>query len=479
LIRSLAIVAVLSIACSRNPATGRLQFGLPTNDEEIGLGREAEAQVAAEMPTYAEVPAATKLVADVGKKIAAKSERPELPWSFTLVDDPAVNAFALPGGFVYVTRGLLVHLGSEDELAAVLAHEAGHVTARHGVVQLRKQNAARRSVGLFRVIDPNLRHVGGIAARTAGLALLRYSREDEHEADDLAVRYVTDGGWDTAALVRVFAVLSSLPTSGEKPPPWLSTHPDPTLRRTRTANSLGIAEAQSPTADPGYLAALDGVAYGVDPRDGYLIGARFVHPRRGFVLDLPPKWKLLHDREQVLALSEDEQAVFIALPTKYENRKAGLTDFFADGSMTAGAAYDGKVDGFDVASRAFAMADEAGNKTMGLVAFIDYEGMVIAMVALGPAATWLARADMLAQTFGSFARIADPRLAGVEPPRIHTIVLDRPSTIEEVQKRPGVVVDAPTLAILNGVTQTASLPEGWRIKLPQAPSRSPSQSQSQ
>jgi len=176
--------------------------------------------------------------------------------------------------------------------------------------------------------------------------------------------------------------------------------------------------------------------------------------------------KVLHDRDQVLALNEDEQTVFITLRTKYENRKAGLTDVFADGSMTAGAAYDGKVDGFDVASRAFAMADDAGNKTMGLVAFVDYEGTVIAMVALGPDATWVAHADMLAQTFGSFARIADPRLAGVEPPRIHTVLLERVMTIDELQKRPGVVVDAPTLAILNGVTPTASLPEGWRIKLP-------------
>jgi predicted Zn-dependent protease len=468
--RALAIVGVLAIAsaCSRNPATGRLQFGLPSETDEVALGREAAAEVAVAMPIYDEVPSATKIVADVGAKIAAKSERPELPWSFTLVDDPAVNAFALPGGFVYVTRGLLAHLGSDDELAAVLAHEAGHVTARHGVVQLRKQNTARRSVGLFRVIDPNLRHVGGIAAHTAGLALLRYSREDEHEADDLAVRYVTDGGWNTASLVRVFAILASLPSVGEKPPPWLSTHPDPGLRRARTAQKLGIPEAQSPSAEPEFLAAIEGLAYGNDPRDGFLIGELFVHPRRGFMLSLPPKWKVLHDRDQVVAISEDEQTVFITLPTKYADRKEALADFFAESSMTAGAAYEGKVDGFDVASRAFAMADEAGNKTMGLVAFIDYQGKVIAMVAIGPESTWVQHADRLAQTFGSFARIVDPRMRSVEPPRIHTIVLDRPSTIEDLAKRTGVVVDAPTLAILNGVDVATSLPQGWPIKLPQA-----------
>ncbi len=463
---ALACCAAMPAACSRNPATGQLQFGLPTDDEEVVLGREADAQVRAAMPLYDEVPAATQVVREVGQRVAQASERPGLPWSFSLVDDPAVNAFALPGGFVYVTRGLLAHLGSTDELAAVLAHEAGHVTARHGVVQLRKQNTARRSVGLFRVIDPQLRHVGGLAARTAGLALLRYSREDEHEADDLAVRYISAGSWDTAALVRVFAVLASLPTEGDKVPPWLSTHPDPAERRTRTAASLGISEAQSPSAEPEYLAAIEGLAVGDDPRDGYLLDNTFVQPRRGFMLQLPPKWKALHDRDQVLALSEDEQAVFVTMPTKYDSRAAALTDFFADGTMTQGAAHDGKVGGFDVASRAFAMADEQGNTTMGLVAFIDYEGRVVAMVALGPESTWKDRADLLAQSFASFRRIDDPKLRAVQPLRLHTMVLAGPSTIEQLQKRPEVGVDVATLAVLNGVDPTTPLSAGWSIKLP-------------
>jgi predicted Zn-dependent protease len=335
-----------------------------------------------------------------------------------------------------------------------LAHEAGHVTARHGVVQLRKQNTARRSVGLFRVIDPQLRHVGGIAARTAGLALLRYSREDEDEADDLAVRYVTAGGWNTAALVRVFAVLASLPGDGEKAPPWLSTHPDPALRRSRTAAALGISEAQPPAAEPDYL-----------------LGNLFVQPRRGFSLQLPPKWKILHDRDQVLALSEDEQAVFVTMPTKYGDRKAAIADFFADGTMTAGAAYEGQVGGFGMTSRAFAMAGDNGATLMGLVAFVDYEKSVIAMVALGPEASWAARSDTLAQSFASFGRISDPQLGRVEPLRIHTVVLDRPTTIEALQKSGTTPVDAATLAVLNGVDVAAELPKGWSVKLPRAQTR--------
>lgn len=460
------MTAVLAWGCSRNPATGQLQFGLPSDDEEIVLGRDADTQVRAAMPTYDEVPAATALVAEIGGRIAKASERPELPWSFTLLDEADVNAFAVPGGFVYITRGLMAHLGSDDELAAVLAHEAGHVTARHGVVQLRKQNAARRSVGLFRVIDPQLRHVGGIAARTAGLALLRYSREDENEADDLAVRYVTAGGWNTAGLVRVFSILASLPRSGEQAPPWLSTHPDPELRRTRTASALGIPEAQSAAAEPEYLAAIEGLAWGDDPRDGYLVDNVFVQPRRGFTLQLPPKWKVLHDRDQVLALSEDDKAVFVTMPTKYEGRKAALADFFADGTLTPGGEYEGTVGGFPVSSRAFALADEQGSTMRGLVAFIDYDERVVAMVALGPEASWTARSEQLAHSFASFGRIADPKLRAVQPLRIHTVVLDAPSTLEAVAERAAVPVDFVTLAVLNGVDPGTELSAGWRVKLP-------------
>jgi predicted Zn-dependent protease len=459
--------ALLVAACSRNPATGRVQFGLPSNDDEIALGRDADVQVRAAMPVYDEVPSATKMVAEVGAKLAKDSERPELPWSYTLLDDSAVNAFALPGGWVYVTRGLLVQLGSDDELAAVLGHETGHVTARHGVVQLRKQNTARRTVGIFRVIDPNLRHVGGLAATAAGVALLKYSRDDEHEADDLAVRYVKRGGWDTRALVRVFEVLTALASkSGEKEAPWLSTHPDPAERRDRTAAMLGITPPVPAAAEPEYLAAIEGVVVGPDPRDGFLATPTlFAHPRRGYELQLPTGWKIVQQRDQVIALSPDEKAIFVSMPTKYDTPQAALADFFADSGMTRGEPVRGKVGGFAFESSTFAMADDEGSTLMGLVAFVAYEKKVIAMVALGPEQGWAARANALAQTFGSFGKIADARVAAIEPLRVHIVELDKPTSIAELQREAPAALDAAAVAQLNGVAPDSQLAAGRPIKV--------------
>ena len=468
--RRTLLATLLLVACSRNPATGRLQFALPSDAEEIELGRSADAEVHASMPTYDEQPAVRALVAEVGARLSAHSERAGLPWQYTVLDEPAVNAFALPGGFVYVTRGLLAHLESTDELAAVLAHETGHVTARHGVVQLRKQATARRSVGIFRVIDPNLQHIGGFAARTAGLALLAYSREDEHEADDLAIRYVDAAGFRRDALVRVFAVLTALARrGGDQTPQWLSTHPDPAERQQRTAAAIHIDPAVPPTPEPAYLQTIAGLAFGEDPRDGYLLENLFVHPRGGFELELPAGWKVLHDREQVLAVSPDEHALFMTMPTKHRDREVALGDFFRDSSMTGGQRIEGRVGGLPFTSQSFAMVGDDGVKLMGLVAFVDHAGRVMAMVAIGPEQDWGARADLLARSFASFSPIREPARAAVGPARIEVVALPRAMTLDDAARELGGITSADGLALLNGVQGGVALPSGYLLKQVRAP----------
>lgn len=452
--RVLLAVAVLgagSTSCSRNPATGRLQFGLVSEDAEVALGRESDVDVRKALGVYEDAQLAAT-VSRVGAGLAAQSERPELPWSFTVLDEPAVNAFALPGGWVYVTRGLLAHLASEDELAAVLGHEAGHVTARHGVVQLRKQRVAQRSVSVFRVVDPNLRHVGGIAARTAGLALLKHSRDDEHEADDLGFRYVVKGGYDANAITTVFAVLSGLTAAdgGEQVPAWLSTHPDPGQRGARMAQKIrdaSIDRAPVP-ADPKFLAQLEGLVYGPDPRRGFLIGTTFIHPRRGFQIQLPAGWLAQHDDDRVFAATEDERSVFAMGPSEAKSADQAIGAFFADGRLQRGEDWNGKVAGHHVASSAFSTGSAAG-ALAGLVAFVDYGGAVTALLAIGDAETWNERLDAVATTFASFREIVAKDMRDVQPMRIVLVTLATPMTLAQAAKAHGSVVEPSALALIN------------------------------
>ena len=191
---AMAVVGCLLLGCATNPATGKRQLSLIGEQDEIAMGREADKDIVALDGPSTTTPELQAYVQELGAALAAESERPNLPWTFRVLDDPIVNAFALPGGYIYVTRGILSHLNSEAELVGVLGHEIGHVTARHSVSRLSK--AQLFSIGLggrgWRV-SPELREFGGIAQSGLGLLFLKYSRDDERQADDLGLRYSIRG----------------------------------------------------------------------------------------------------------------------------------------------------------------------------------------------------------------------------------------------------------------------------------------------
>ncbi|RMH15510.1 MAG: peptidase M48, partial [Gemmatimonadetes bacterium] len=192
--RAAPLVALLAWACAVNPATGRRQLVLFGEDREIAMGREADRAFAAQLGEV-DAPELTAYVRDLGLRLAAVSERPDLPWSVRVLDDPTVNAFALPGGFLFVTRGLLASLDSEAELAGVLGHEIGHVTARHSAERLSRQQLQSLGLGLGMVLSTDLRRVGDLVSTGLALVDLRFSRGDELEADHLGARYMARAGY--------------------------------------------------------------------------------------------------------------------------------------------------------------------------------------------------------------------------------------------------------------------------------------------
>jgi predicted Zn-dependent protease len=227
-----ALVALLLVAvapaCSVNPATGKQQLNLISESQEIAMGKEADAQIVAQMGLYPDQ-ALQAYVQSLGARLAAKSERPQLGWTFRVLDDPLVNAFALPGGYVYVTRGIMAHLESEAELAGVLGHEIGHVTARHSVNQMSKQQLAGLGLGIGMIVRPELQQLGDLAQTGMALLFLKYSRDDERQADELGLRYALRGNYDPREIPGVFSLLErvSAAAGAGRAPSWLATHPDP------------------------------------------------------------------------------------------------------------------------------------------------------------------------------------------------------------------------------------------------------------
>jgi predicted Zn-dependent protease len=193
--------------------------------QEIQLGQEMDPQVKQEMGVYND-PQLQRYVSDIGMRLARASERPNLPWSFTVVDEPAVNAFALPGGKIYLTRGILAFLGDEAELAGVLGHEIGHVTARHAAQRYTQATSAGLGVTLLSIFVPEARPFQGVAETALGVLFLKHGREDELQADRLGVQYTGKTGWDphgVAGMLRTLSRLDEASGSRRGVPNWLST----------------------------------------------------------------------------------------------------------------------------------------------------------------------------------------------------------------------------------------------------------------
>src|SRR2546422_8512418 len=239
------LAAGLVAACATNPATGARQLMLVRESQEIAMGSDYDKQVVASIGLYPDS-GLQRYIQQFGTRLAATSERPDLPWTFRVVDDPVVNAFALPGGFIYVTRGIFAHLNSEAELAGVVGHEIGHVTARHSASQMTKQQLAQVGLVIGTVASPEFGRYSGLAGQALAVLFLKYSRDNERQADDLGLRYMRRVNFDPREMPHVFEMLTrvSHAQGGGRVPEWLATHPHPENRRGRIEEE-GAALPQS------------------------------------------------------------------------------------------------------------------------------------------------------------------------------------------------------------------------------------------
>src|SRR6185436_929108 len=224
---ALLLVAGALAGCARNPATGHNELMLVSESQEIQMGQQYDSQVVATIGLYPD-PALQSYIQTLGKRLAATSERPNLPWTFRVVDDPAVNAFAVPGGFVYVTRGILAHMNNEAQLATVVGHEIGHVTARHTAAEMSKEQVATLGLVVGSIANKQVAQYAGVAQQALSVLFLKFSRDNENQAYELGVRYSSRDNFDSREMVNVMKVLDPLSaTEGGRLPEWLSTHPNP------------------------------------------------------------------------------------------------------------------------------------------------------------------------------------------------------------------------------------------------------------
>jgi predicted Zn-dependent protease len=317
----LILLAGFATGCATNPVTGGQDIVLMSEAQEIDLGRKNHLEILKQYNVHND-PELQAMVNRLGQKLAAQSHRSELEFTFTVLDSPDVNAFALPGGYVYITRGIMAYLNSEEELAGVLGHEIGHVTARHGV----RQQTAQTASGLFGVIVAVATGDANIARATnyAGAALVSgYGRSHELEADRLGAEYLARINYDPESMLEVIGVLKDqelfaqerAKETGETPPlgyhGLFSSHPanDQRLQEVITA-AKKFQTAEPEVIDPqAYLKLMDGVVFGDSESQGIVYKSDFYHRGLDLHLSFPSGWKLINQPDRLLGVSVDEKQI--------------------------------------------------------------------------------------------------------------------------------------------------------------------------
>ena len=469
---TLAAFALTSTGCATNPATGKKQLSLYGEQQEIAMGRDADPQIVGQYGLVADEDLRS-YVADVGARLAAESERPDLPWTFRVLDDPVVNAFALPGGYIYVTRGILAHMGSEAELAAVLGHEIGHVTARHGVNRLSKAQLAQLGLGIGMVAaSPEMRGIlGDLGSAGMQLLFLKYSRDDERQADELGFRYADREGYPPGGFVDVFRTLSatsSLSSGGERLPNYLATHPDPQERMEtarQRAESMPAEALNRPWHRQEFTRFLDDMVYGYNPRQGYFRGREYVHPDLKFRLQLPSGWTGHNQTQALVVVSPDTDAIFQLTLAEGSSPDAAASKFFGQQGIEVGGSLDVR-SGLRLQNGRYFRIDQGqgADALWGAAAFSSYDGRVYRLLTLSTQTAWKHRIDALQSIMESWSKLTDREALSVQPMRIDLVRIDRAMDIEEFQRRYPSSIEIERLAVLNQVTLGERMDAGRQVK---------------
>ena len=476
-------------ACTRvvNPATGQTEFTAMSPAQERQVGSQQHPQVVAQFGGAHADPALQAYVTGIGARLAAVSELPDLEFTFTLLNSEVVNAFALPGGYVYVTRGLLALADNEAELAGVMAHEIGHVTARHSAQRYSRGVVAQGGVVIGSILAGILgggaaadlvQQAGGVGAQAY---LAGYSRDQEFQADELGVSYLARGGYDPAAMSSFLeklgqndALARKLAGREDGPDPassWFATHPRTPDRVLRAVERASAATAGEGRIDrERYLAAIDGMIYGEDPSQGFVRDGAFVHPALRFAFDVPLGFRLINTPAAVIGQSRDGLM-------KFDDARVpqgrSMTDYVArDWARELGSGGLRNVDGFEVGGMAAASATAAGrlddgrSVTVALAAIRTdgeqaYRFMFVSPGGLGPA-----QARAYETTVDSFRRISAQDAAAITARRIEIVTVDAGQGVDDLARR--MAVDAlprEQFEVLNGLEPGQALAPGEQVKL--------------
>ncbi|MGH7725682.1 MAG: M48 family metalloprotease [Candidatus Eiseniibacteriota bacterium] len=471
---ALAAVALatvgLAVGCATNPITGKKEISFVSESQELEAGKQSKAATE-QTYGYYDDPKWTAEVTGLGKRMAAVSHRPDLQWEFFVLDDPTVNAFAAPGGYIYITRGILAQFNSEAQLAGVMGHEIGHVTSRHYADQATRQQIAGVGLGVASMVSKTVARYGQAASEGLGLLFLSYGRGQESESDRLGVDYSIKAGYDPREMPGTYEALARISArAGARIPSYLSTHPDPEARAV-TVRELATQQVGSRTDlkvnREGYIRSLDGMVYGPDPRQGYFEQDRYYHPVLKFSLDFPAGWQHQNGKTAVIAGTEDQKAAMrLNLANAGTNTPEQYVNALISQKQISGAEGKAeKINGLDAWLGRLQVTDNQGQKGVLQAAFIRHtpERMYQLLGQMEQGSTY---EQGFVSTARSFKTLTDAARINVTPAKIKIVDSPRTGLFNEIVPTLGAqAIDIEQSAILNGVEVDDQIVKGRPIKL--------------
>ncbi|HJQ39573.1 MAG TPA: M48 family metalloprotease [Thermoanaerobaculia bacterium] len=479
-------VTLLVIACSTNPATGKRELNLVSEGQEIAIGRQSHPEILKEFGVYDEKPELNRLVERVGKQIASQSERPNLPWTFTVLDTPMVNAMALPGGYIYITRGMLERINSEDELAGVLGHEIAHVTARHAAQQITRTQLAQVGLMLGSVLaGPEATQTYGQFAQLGlGLLFQRYSRGQESQADIFGTSYIANARFNPIGAERMLMTLQRLdknPSGGIDR--YFQSHPDP-AKRVRDVHAK-VVELQGMTStgafDPpdrdAYLRLVDGVITANSTERMVVKGDTIYDRDHGLVIRAPQGWTPSTAPGVLFAMQprgNNPSSYFVAQEIDLNQLQGySVEDAVRARLQQMGLSYAGSRQTTSGGGQRFGIDVWQGQTQAGRVGVettqFRHGDHVAVFLFVSPNVS--SRNSPLGEILHNMDMNAS-RARSVNPPRIHIGTVRRGESWSDLARRStGNANDAEAVANLNGFDLNSTPQTGMTVKLPEEVAR--------
>lgn len=480
LIPSLAaagLLAALLAGCAKNPATGGTAFtGGLSQSQEIQMGRENHPKIIKEFGGEYGTPALKSYVDGIGQLLSKTSERPDLKFTFTVLNSDIVNAFATPGGYVYITRGLMALADNEAQLAGVLAHEIGHITALHHA--RRHGQSILANIGLAAVGILGGREIAKVGQLGAVTLLQGFSRENEYEADELGVRYLSRVGFDPTAMagflgkLRADSRLSAL-RRGESPDKvdqfnYLATHPAPAARVQRATALARQKNVKNPmTARDIYLSKLDGLLYGGDPDEGFIRGRDFQHPKLRFAFTVPDGFNLMNSNKAVYALGPNKSRIIFDRAGKpVDGSMENYVGRIWGGKMRLANLETVRVNGLEAATATTQVRTNDGTFDARLTAFRVDAKTIYRMIFLTTGADTNRLATGLRRTTYSFRRLSPAEASRLRPLVLRIVTVQRGDTVGSLARRmPYSDFKLERFEVLNGISRNDRLRRGQKLKM--------------